>query len=91
MTELITSDGAYSTKVWSSARKTELLTRQLWNAVQITTLMAWPSREGWLHGLKFLLVQGGAEGTDERVLGLQVTSVNEGHDVERVTETCGTT
>ena len=25
-------------------------------------------REGCLHGVKFLLVQGGAEGTDERVL-----------------------
>ena len=35
-------------------------------------LMAWPSREGWLHGVKFLLLQGGAEGTDERVLALRV-------------------
>ena len=55
-------------------------------------LMAWPSRKGWLHGVKFLLVQGGAEGTDERVLVLhtvvavcemrQVTSVEERHDGE---------
>ena len=34
-------------------------------------LMAWLSREGWLHDVKFLLVQGGAEGTDERVLALR--------------------
>ena len=59
--------------------------------------MAWPSREGWLHGVKFLLVQGGGKGTDELVLALRtvhcrvrdekVASVEEGHDIERVTET----
>ena len=50
-----------------------------------------------LHGVKFLLVQGGDEGTNERVLvlrtmhcrvrGEKVASVEEGHDFERVTET----
>ena len=30
--------------------------------------VAWFSGEGWLHGVNFLLVQGGAEGTDERFL-----------------------
>ena len=34
----------------------------------VSALMAWPSREGWLHGVKFLFVQGGAEGIDECVL-----------------------
>ena len=33
--------------------------------------MAWASSEGWLHGVKSLHVQGGAEGTDERVLALR--------------------
>ena len=31
---------------------------------RVSTLMAWLSRKGWLHGVKFLLVQGG--GTDKR-------------------------
>ena len=64
---------------------------------RVSTLTVWASREGWSPGVKFLLVQGGAEGTDERVLVLRtvhcrlrderVASVEEGQDVERVTET----
>ena len=63
--------------------------------------MTWPSKEGWSHGVKFLFVQGGAEGTDELVLVMahdalscvtreRVTSVEEKLDGERVAETMRT-
>ena len=57
-------------------------------------LVVWPSRRRWLQS-ELILVQGGAEGTEERFLALhtemrekgeEVTSVEEGHDVEHVTE-----
>ena len=57
--------------------------------------IVWPSRR-LVTCREYFPVQGGAEGTDERVLVLhavvaecemrQVTSVEDGHDVERVTE-----
>ena len=74
------SDGACLTHVLSSAGKTEVFDP---TAVEysnfrsdgaedaensVLALMTWPSRKGWLHGVKFLFVQGGAEGTDESVL-----------------------
>ena len=59
--------------------------------------MAWPSRKGWFTRREYLLVQGGAEGTDERVLVLRTVCCRvrderghfreEGHDVERATVT----
>ena len=48
--------------------------------------MAWPSGEGWPYGDEPLLVQGGAEGADERVLAWQSHFFEEVHDVERATE-----